>query len=506
MVGKIVSAVVIQLLLQVSPLLVPAVGGLLVLSLFMILERRERRDQVLLVILSAVAVDVVLYPDTDATQLRSLLHPVLLGQDLRLTEILVPTALCARFIIHGLPRQVESRALPWLLFTSWMLVSAVGGVLALHNHGTILRQAMLVINLCGGVAVASGLSPRALLADDSLPRFLRCWAMVAGAVFVLDLSGVRITSSAIPMLPLLSTGEVGADAATVFGSFGLLGLATGLCMSRQASGHPLPGPRFDVLASAGVLLLAHLAQSQRAARLGLYLALVLLLGVMLAGRRARRRIRLTDFQAVVLLGTLGALVMTGVLVTSATRTVVDGTPGVVDAATSPDGIGFTTRQGSIQSRFNQWDVVLGNIRSQPILGAGLGGQFVHFDEGSRSFVQSDISHNIVLDTLQRTGAVGLLLLGWCLVTTVCLGWVGWRRLDDDAMAGLVLGASVVVVELVIKGMVESVFEKNRLALLLGCACGIVLATAGSMRVGRDPLEASTVSAQPQADAEVAPAP
>ena len=65
------------------------------------------------------------------------------------------------------------------------------------------------------------------------------------------------------------------------------------------------------------------------------------------------------------------------------------------------------RQGSVQSRYNQWDVVGGLIKEHPIIGSGLGRSFVHYEEGSQQNVTQDITHDFALDLLFRGGLVAL---------------------------------------------------------------------------------------------------
>lgn len=59
------------------------------------------------------------------------------------------------------------------------------------------------------------------------------------------------------------------------------------------------------------------------------------------------------------------------------------------------------------------------------------------------------------------------------------GLRAWRRHADGGAAALALGCVAVVAGLLAKGMVESLFEKFRLATLLGLLLGAMIAMAAS---------------------------
>ena len=96
-------------------------------------------------------------------------------------------------------------------------------------------------------------------------------------------------------------------------------------------------------------------------------------------------------------------------------------------------------------------------------------------------LRTDLTHNIILDLfLMRTGLIGLILFVSALGVSLYEGIQVWRRHPDRFVAVLALGLVAVILGLVSKGMVESIFEKYRLACLLGLMLGMLRSTVVSM--------------------------
>ena len=133
----------------------------------------------------------------------------------------------------------------------------------------------------------------------------------------------------------------------------------------------------------------------------------------------------------------------------------------------------------MESRYNQWSVVRGEIAQQPVVGHGLGATFTYYEESVRKVVWSDLSHSIVLDLLFRMGIVGLVLFLAGIVLTANSGVLVWRMHADDRIAALGLAATAAIVGLLVRGQFESVFEKYRLAVVLGVLIGAVLSARTS---------------------------
>ena len=166
--------------------------------------------------------------------------------------------------------------------------------------------------------------------------------------------------------------------------------------------------------------------------------------------------------------------------------------------------GFASRgeQLTTQDRLNQWQVARGLIADRPVLGWGLGKTYFYFEPGSMEFFKLDITHNVGLDILLRTGAVGFLLFLAALATSIFGALRTWYRSQEELIAALALGVTAAVLGLIGKGMAESILEKYRIAVALGLFLGILLsaATAGEQ------LDEATEPKQELLDLQPAPIP
>lgn len=453
------------------PLLEGAAAAAVVLAVFLRWERQGRRVAVVLAVLGALLLDAAIYASTEATQLPSIFHPYVHGQSFRLTQILTGLGLLARALAPGRPRRGEQAAAWWWAFFAWYLAASVAGLLQGYDRHLVTARAMLLLEAGGMIVLAAGVPVRQWLADRGLPRFLRFAGALAAVMFVLAETHVRITGTALPRLPLLDFGEMGSDAATLFPSLGLLGLAMETTRPRR---------RPTVLAASAMLVLAHLASPQRAARLGLAVALVAFLLVLCWPRRRRFVARGGDLLVV---GMCLAAVVAGPVFARS----LSGGPAPSVAASVPfldltaQAIDPTYRQGSVESRYNEWAVARPLIAERPVIGWGVGRTFVHYDVGTGTFIDYDLTNNIGLDLLLRSGIVGLLLFAGAVAGTLVAAWRAWTRAGPDAAALLAAMAGAVLVGLLAKGMVESILNEYRLTPLLGLLAGLILALAAGAR-------------------------
>jgi hypothetical protein len=468
-----------------TSLLVLRLGVLLLIFLVCLhLERRRRGVVVVLLMLAVALVDAALYPDTSANKLRSIFHPTLFGQSFRLTQLAIPLAVAARLIVRGRPRRFEASAPFWLAFFAWTAVSTAIGLIAGHSTKLTLGEAAIIVHVGGMIFLAAGVPAQDYVRDRAVVRFLQASAAAATVLFVLDQAGVRIQSSVVPDLPLVRLGSLGADATTLFSSLGVLALVLGLTRARNL------GSRAAVLVPAALLILSHLASTQRAARLGLYVMLIVLL-VIACLPTARRRLGFSVTQVGFAAAGLAALGFAAVFVPAVASLAA---PQSAVATADAGRFAPTSRQGSIDSRFNQWNVVLRKIKDSPLTGEGLGGTFVSYEEGTKTFVQGDISHNIVFDLLRRTGVVGLALAAAAVLAAWAQAVGTWRFHPSTQIAALAAGAATVTAGLLAKGMVESIFEKHRLAVLLGLVIGMTMSASMSW-ARRGPLSGDPVERQ-----------
>jgi O-antigen ligase len=118
-------------------------------------------------------------------------------------------------------------------------------------------------------------------------------------------------------------------------------------------------------------------------------------------------------------------------------------------------------------------VAFGDARQHPILGQGLGFTYTYYVPGPNQFVTTDLTENIGLDLLLRTGVIGLTLFLVALVMSLVNGFAAWRLHPDRMAAVLALGLVAVVIGMVAQGQVESIFENYRIATLLGLTLGLL---------------------------------
>jgi O-antigen ligase len=444
------------------------------------MERRRRGVVVVLTLLGVAVVDAALYADTAASSAVSIFHPRVLGQNFRLTQLVIPVAVLARLTAGAYAQRIAASASLWIAFFAWTLVSTVSGLVQGYEAALVLRQATIVIHVGMAMALAAGVPAQDYLRGRALPWFLQGSAVLATVLFVTGTLGIRVSSQALPLLPLVDLGRLGADAATLFGGIGVLGLVVTLAGLGDVR------RRAYLYVPCILLTLSHLATAQRAARLGLQVT-ILVVAIVLLSPTARRRFRWTGTQLLTTAACVVALGLGAVFATAVAAAIGTPSPGVVAVDEAVTAFGATSRQTSVESRYNQWDVIWADIAARPVLGNGLGHTHTHYDAGKREFVDSDISHNIVLDVLRRMGVVGLVFLLLALGMVAAQAIRTWRTHPDNLVAALAMATVAVAAGLLAKGMVESIFEKHRLAVLLGIVLGMAM-SAGLARRDAEPAD------------------
>jgi O-antigen ligase len=244
----------------------------------------------------------------------------------------------------------------------------------------------------------------------------------------------------------------------------------------------LSGPkrRPIMLVASVLLILTVFASPQRAARLGLAVALLLLVVATLWPGRRRRSTRTGDLAILVtgLLGIAAASVFVKSVFGNSQASLVSALPF---SKYTTRAVSSSYRQGSVQSRFNEWAAAWPDVRSHLLFGNGLGKTFVHYDIGTAQFITYDITNNIGLDILLRTGIVGLLLFVVALGATFRTALRASRQSASDAVSLLIVTTGAVLGGFIAKGMVESVLNEFRLTPLFGFLVGLVLAFAHERR-------------------------
>ena len=431
---------------------------------FVKLERAGRPATVLYTVIGLIVFESAFYPDPFEVP-GGIFHPGSGSLSFRLQDLVIPAALAARLIVRGGPRRLDAVSGWWIAFLAWLTTAAVVGA-DLGNpvsQVTFEGKAILYIGL---FALASGVSVEELLGGGRLERLIRWSAGYAALLDAMHLSHVVITKS-FPLVPLDQFGLVGSDAATVFGTLGVIAVAMGL--TSEAG-------RIPLLVAAVPLLVSAAVSKQRAAMLGVVVAL----GVFsLAALVWRRRIRATPTELGLTVLGMAAVLLVPFVIASALGT---AKPSVPLASSVRTALTDQSKKLSAASRVSQFDAVRHVIAQRPWFGWGLGKEYDFFDPGFKTWLRTPLSHDITTDLLLRTGVVGLLFFFASVIVTAIVGLDVWRREQNDAVAAFALAATACLLGLVAKGFVESIFEKYRLAALMGLLVGFVLAAAARLRV------------------------
>jgi len=213
---------------------------------------------------------------------------------------------------------------------------------------------------------------------------------------------------------------------------------------------------------------------QRAALVGMAPA-VLVVAAAVGGLTWRRRsgVRLSALLPVVAL----LLVPLGVAVLRA-GTAGDGIGGLPLVARLSETFGSTQKQQSADIRLDLLRDGVDLIGERPLVGHGLGEPVQIVEDPTQGFESIGDIHNIVVDLGVRSGLPGVALFALACVVSGAAARRRWTQLASDAHAALVLAAGAALGGLLLKGMFETIFQKYRLAVLLGLLIGIV-AAAGS---------------------------
>ena len=436
-------------------------------------ERAGRGVHVVLTLWWVALLDTVFYADTDASFLNGFFHPAVLGQNVRLVQLLIPVAFAAHVAWAGWPRRWAVSAPWWWAFAVWTVYCLFSGIVQHHAGALIFRQASILIYVIMMLALTAAVPVEQYLDEKRFTRFVGWAAAIGGTMLVLTEAGVSHTTNAIPGLPLFQFGQLGPDAASLFPAIGVIGFLVELSRPRRRR------PWF--LAACVVLILTHLASTQRAERLDLYVTILVVL--LLCLYPARRNLRLSRFAVGATLVGAATLVLAVPMFLAGVQGATAGQAAVVKvplAQQTLTALNPSHRVGSVQSRYNQWDVVIPLIEQRPIIGYGLGDTFVHYEEGLRQDVTMDITHDIFLDMLYRGGIVGLVMFVGAVASVINAGVLVWRRHLRPYVAALALGATAALVGLIARGLVESVFEKYRLAVGMGVLIGLILSARSSL--------------------------
>ena len=453
-------------------LLSEAVTGLLILGVFGALmlrqEARGRRMTALNVVVLLLVFDCALFPAGGSS--NGIFVLPINNRTTGTLFLVMPFLLGLRWLSGRARLRFTVAGMAWVVFFLWLLAEFYAGRLHGNSTSSAVQEAKVIVMLGGAALLAAGVEARDLVGKHGIPLMVRWTAVIASVVTFTSLAGIH-TNSSFGAFHGVKTGDMGADAASVFASLGMLGLAIALATpERHRSG----------LIASCVLLIAPVFTGQRASLLGLVAGLALIAAWPLVSKR-HRVFHVTSRERV----TLGLFVLAVAgLLALGSATGHGYNPKSSQVATSFNSPG---KADSAQSRINQWRVASGLIAKEPILGYGLGKQYLHVEriEGAPLFyVHNDLTHDIFLDLLLRGGIVGLFFMIFALLAS---GWDGlgaaYRRATPRIIA-MGLATTAILVELVTRGAVESIFEKERLSVLLGLTVGIACSVRRSTKSRR----------------------
>jgi hypothetical protein len=438
-----------------------AAFGFIAIAVLTMLEERGRPEVIVIAIVAIVVVDALMYPSGGSVP-AGILHPTIMGHDYRIPDLLIPAALIARLLVRGLPRRVTGTGLLWFTFFGLFIFAAFLGLANGHSSTLVIFQSKFVVETGGMAILAAGIP----LERRTLSAFVGKAAWTLGLVSLLPiLAGAARHYVGLPFFKGAALGTLGADAATTLLSLGFLLFIVEVCA---------PSPRLGVLAWCGLMIVCPIFTGQRAALVGMLVALLCAF-VVVVGRpwRSRSRARLTQLLPIVAI--LVIPLGTAAVLNGRTSAAASNIPAVSTLQGRFTGVG---KSQSADIRLAVWTLGRHWAEERPVLGWGLGQDFSVFQSnGSEDPFTGGDFHNIAIDLAVTTGLVGLGLFSLALTSTLWNAFITWRRARSSEIAALALGAGILLIQLVAKGLFESIFQKYRLALLFGLLIGIVAAAA-----------------------------
>jgi O-antigen ligase len=455
-------------------LLIAFAAGAILLIWFVQAERAGKATT-LVFILGLLVVETALYGNQGEVP-TGLLHPGTQPLTFRFVDETIAIALVARLIGRGAPVRTGAGPLVWVAFLAWIAGAGIVGFFGGNDVDLVTFEAKAILYI-GVFAVAAGVPAQQLLEGRSMLRLVYFTAVVGAVLCFMDIAGIRV-DVLLPGIGEATIGAIDGDTATVLVSIGIIGLALGACSERG---------RLGLLLASGPLFVAPFLSLQRAAMLTLALGVFVIVALTPV---AWRRLRTTPTEIA-----LATIVVLG-LFFSATilKSAAEGrAPQVPLASRLSTALYSPGKQLSAQDRINQLIAVRPLIAEKPLLGWGLGKTYSYWEPGYKRFLVVNITHNILTDVLLRMGVVGLLLFLCALVLSMRDGIRAWLRHHNQIGAALALGCTAVVVGLLAKGLVESIFEKYRMATLLGIMLGMMRVLATSAQSGEPVQDASAAS-------------
>ena len=426
-------------------------------------RRPEGPERVVALLLGLVIAESAIYENQDTIP-TSLFHLQLGSVSFRLYDVLVPLAVIARLLARPRARARPLQVGLWGLFLLWYLAEMVEGVIGGNPKDFLTYEGKAIIYL-GTFMLVAAVPVRRWVESPLLRRIVVAASAVALLLIVTSEAGVSINAH-LPVVPLVGFGDLGADAASVFIILGTVTLALGICREHG---------RLPTILVALPLLASPVAAGQRAALIELGVSVILMVGLLVLRPGL---VKVTPIELGWALTATAAVVAALVVVSAVAPSAHVSVPFASELNATFNSVG---KQESAQDRVNQWAQARPLIGERPFYGWGLGKTYAYYSPGFYMFMPTDLTHNIVLDLLLRAGLVGLLLFVVAWLASLQDLWVTVRTSTDPRLTALAAGVGAAFVGIVVKGQFESIFEKYRIAMMMGLLIGVA-ASFGSERL------------------------
>ncbi len=427
------------------------IGTFLLFGWFTNLERRGRGEVVVATVLGVALLEAVLFQSQNTVP--SGLFRIPLGSfDIRPVDVLIPMALAARVLARPPASRISPTALLWMAFVVWYAAGGITGFYGGNPVSEVIGQVRSMLLFGGAYALVAGSDVRKLLGE----KFLR---VVSRVLFVIALGYIVMIMVVGPIsagfgpLTIPELGGLGADTSSIVSTMGLM-----LILVEISS--PVHH-RFRIVAGALAMLIPLIGhQAASIVALGVMIGATMLISLT---PRWRERVTITptEFLLVVVLSlTVGFVGLT------ATGRTADIAGGVEDALVG------SAQDSTSRLRVLLWEDAKNFILESPVIGHGAGFRQILPDQwpAPPTLVAS---HNIFLDIALRSGLVGLALFLFALFSSFREVIRAWRSRLDPRLTMLSLGAGIGIGGILAKGMVESVFDKFRLAVFLGALLSMI---------------------------------
>jgi O-antigen ligase len=125
------------------------------------------------------------------------------------------------------------------------------------------------------------------------------------------------------------------------------------------------------------------------------------------------------------------------------------------------------RGPNVEERFELWEGAVHAFSSSPLVGIGYS-QFPNWAEHEPG-LRATVTHNTYLATASELGILGLLALGWLLITVLLDSW----RIQDKAFVGLAHGCCGFVFAACTQGLFNNVQQERSLWIVFGIIAALI---------------------------------